>query len=573
MMKRTVRLATLPLNRRKYSELLSLVASYTEAKRSFVSRLRSPSMWALLDRGESFRDHAKAQGWYPAGANVHLIDQAAFDAADTWVRHIEACLARADVKARVWRRFADEDTRHYAYACLARYGSIGEIMSGGVPAIPTVTLAEKTRVAVASYLHRTIRSAINRTWPSVFQARSMALDSTLYSVVEVERPGRTPAYRQYVRVIGATPRSRIALPLAGRSRVSGNIRVVLDQDHKRAFVHVAYNAASLGAATGPPVAIDWGITEVCTDDSGVHHGTSYGEALVSMTEHRNTTSKARGKLRAITKKDAGSKRARHIARYNLGTKKQKARLRRSKAQLRTIAGAAIKEVVYGEGNRTRSRGRVPRFATQRPRSIITEDLSHLRGKAKSKKVSRMCASWARTENEERITVHAYVGGSDVKTVNAAYSSQTCPDPTCGYVSSNNRHGDTFHCRNPYWDCAWQGDADHVAAMNIKARIEDREISRFTAHTEVRKILEKRFLRRKESRTGGTGVPTDGTASDGDRACAAKDEATAHGRTPSKPRGSVPVVGDSLRVVDSQSPGFVDMSGETQRLESEKKRNA
>ena len=173
-----------------------------------------------------------------------------------------------------------------------------------------------------------------------------------------------------------------------------------------------------------------GITEVCTDDSGAHHGTGYGASLVSMTERRNKTGKARGKLWALSKKDAGSKRARHIARHNLGTKKQAARLERSKAQLKTIAGAAVKEVVYGQGNRTRKLGRAPRSPTQRPSSIIIEDLSHLRGKAKSKKVSRMCAAWARSENEERITVHAYVGGSDVKTVNAAYTSQTCPEPTC-----------------------------------------------------------------------------------------------------------------------------------------------
>ena len=92
------------------------------------------------------------------------------------------------------------------------------------------------------------------------------------------------------------------------------------------------------------------------------------------------------------------------------------------------------------------------------------------------------------------------------------------DPTCGYVHSDNRHGDVFHCCNPYWDCNWQGDVDYVAAMNIKSRIKDRQINRFTPYTEVKKILDERFLRRMQSR----GIPTD-------------DAATAHGPTPSKPR--------------------------------------
>ncbi|WP_428994700.1 zinc ribbon domain-containing protein [Ferrimicrobium acidiphilum] len=130
-----------------------------------------------------------------------------------------------------------------------------------------------------------------------------------------------------------------------------------------------------------------------------------------------------------------------------------------------------------------------------------------------------------------MTVHAYVGGSGIKTVNAAYSSQTCPDPTCGYVHSGNRHGDVFHCRNPYWDCNWQGDVDHVAAMNLLNRIEDHQINRFTPYREVKKILDERFLRRLESRVGARIVPL-GTTGNGVRGTCVEDGATAHGRTPS-----------------------------------------
>ena len=75
------------------------------------------------------------------------------------------------------------------------------------------------------------------------------------------------------------------------------------------------------------------------------------------------------------------------------------------------------------------------------------------------------------------------------------------------VHSDNRHGDVFHCRNPYWDCNWQGDVDHVAAMNLLNRIEDHQINRFTPYREVKKILDERFLRRLESR----GIPTDDAA--------------------------------------------------------------
>ena len=124
-MKRTVRLATLPLNKGKYDELYSVVGNYSDAKSVFVARLRQISLWGLLDRSKSFRDYAKTHGLYPTSINVHLIDQAAFDAVDTCIRHIESCFARANIKAKTWRRFTDENERHYAYACLARYSAIG----------------------------------------------------------------------------------------------------------------------------------------------------------------------------------------------------------------------------------------------------------------------------------------------------------------------------------------------------------------------------------------------------------------------------------------------------------------
>ncbi len=74
-MKRTVRLATLRLNKDKYDELCAVIKHYTAAKRFFVAYLRQVSLWRLLDRSKSFRDYAKAHGLYPAGINVHLIDQ------------------------------------------------------------------------------------------------------------------------------------------------------------------------------------------------------------------------------------------------------------------------------------------------------------------------------------------------------------------------------------------------------------------------------------------------------------------------------------------------------------------
>jgi transposase len=552
-MTRTVRLATLPLNGGKRRELETVVRCFTHVKRDLVKELRPASMWSRLDYKRGFRDLAKAQGWYPKDMNVHLADQAAFDAVDMCVRHIDSCIARANIKGRIWRKFSDEDECHYAYACLARYGRMGEILLGKVPELDTIGLDPDRKTAVARYLHRTLRKAMAGTWPSVEMIRSMVLDETLYTNVIVGQPGGKK--RQYIRVVSTTKGKRIALPLAGISRILGNIRIVLDErsnrSANRAFIHVSYDINTLGDATGPDKAIDWGVTEVCTDNHGVKHGTGYGTTLTAMTEQRTKTGKSRGKLHALARAKPGSKREKRIKRNNLGTKKLQRRTKKDRATLRTISGAAVKGVVYGSGNRTRARGKVARSPEQRPRRLAVEDLSRLSGKSYSKKMSRLHSTWMRAENEERITVHTHVGGSEVETVNAVYTSQTCPDPACGYVSRDNRRGDRFHCRNPYWDCNWQGDADHVAAINVLARIDDPDISRFTPTHEVEKILLGRFQRRLESRGRNT-------------------EATAHGRTSSKPRRTKDV-GAGI-ASDSQSPVHMDGTGETQRLKSENKRS-
>jgi putative transposase len=273
--------------------------------------------------------------------NVDLVDQTAFDAVDTCVRHIASVIALGDLKGRIWRKFSDEDELHYAHACLAHPGLPGVVIKGGTPSVKAVKLSQERSQVVAHYPHRIIRKALDNTWPRLHLASSMALDEMLYRSFVVEHVEATPRKRQYVSVIGPRSGERVVLPLAGVSRVSGNIRLALDRDRKRAFVHVAYEMRPLaGPACGPDKALDWSITEVCTDSAGIKYGKSYGQLLSKATEQRNKTGKARGKPWALTRKSAGSKRAKHIAKHTLGTSMQSRRHKRTEASLQSISGAA-----------------------------------------------------------------------------------------------------------------------------------------------------------------------------------------------------------------------------------------
>ena len=53
------------------------------------------------------------------------------------------------------------------------------------------------------------------------------------------------------------------------------------------------------------------------------------------------------------------------------------------------------------------------------------------------------------------------------------------------------------------DCGYGEYADRVAAINLLARSDDPEVTRYTPYREVRSILLERFHRRLETPQGGT----------------------------------------------------------------------
>ena len=82
----------------------------------------------------------------------------------------------------------------------------------------------------------------------------------------------------------------------------------MDKGSDRAAVHVCYAITPMQEATGLEKSIDFGITEVATDQDNNKYGQGYGKALVKIAEKINQKGKRRGKLWSLTKKNAGSKR-------------------------------------------------------------------------------------------------------------------------------------------------------------------------------------------------------------------------------------------------------------------------
>ncbi len=170
-MRRTVRLATLPINGRKRDQIREVAHTYARVKDRFLLALAPASMWRHLASKQRFRDWAKTQGLYPDGVNVHLVDQAAFDAVETWVRHIESVIATSNLKAKIWRRFTGAQ-RHYAYSLLTNYADIGAILQGEAPERAKIQVDDAERASDREITLFTCHTEVKKILSERFQRRS-----------------------------------------------------------------------------------------------------------------------------------------------------------------------------------------------------------------------------------------------------------------------------------------------------------------------------------------------------------------------------------------------------------------
>lgn len=243
-----------------------------------------------------------------------------------------------------------------------------------------------------------------------------------------------------------------------------NLRIII----KDRFTEIHYaTEKSPGRECGDQViGIDKGYTEAFTDSDGIHHGEVFGKIMTRYSDKVAATGKNRNKLHALEQKhrDAGNiNKAERIKRNNLGRNKINVRKEEVQKQLRTIAYQSAHSIV------------------DKASVIASEDLTAvIASKHQWKRFNRRMSAWAKGVLAEALDSVCEQRNARHVLVNGAYTSQM--DSTNGLLEGR-REGDRFYRAN--------GDvlqADHNAALNVLARLDDSEISRFTPHKEVRLIL-------------------------------------------------------------------------------------
>jgi hypothetical protein len=246
--------------------------------------------------------------------------------------------------------------------------------------------------------------------------------------------------------------------------VGSNLRIVVKNGFTE--IHYATDKADGRVCGDQVVGIDKGYTEAFTDSDGVAHGLAFGAVLTQYSDAASATGKARNKLHALEKKHRQAGRvakADRIQQCNLGRKKIDARRERAQKHLRSIAFESAHAVV------------------DKAAVVVSEDLSSpIASKVQWKRYNRRMGAWAKGVLAESLDSVCTQRKASHVLVCGAYTSQM--DSTNGLLQGK-RVGDKF-----YRETGDVLQADHNAALNVLARLDDPDISRFTPYREVRRIL-------------------------------------------------------------------------------------
>lgn len=466
---RCVKRYSLRLNLGKWRKLEAIAHAYGQQKNEFLkeySGLRQ--LHTCFCFREVRNDLVASEYASPFALQARQWKLALKDALETLDRYW-AALSSAWQQTIGYDTTLSSEEKRYLWDATASRPNLNKFL---LCALPTKLSESEQR-----HCHRFLRTLIAQTVkrpPRVHIERSFLAEPETYRVFEHNSA-------QYISLTSREAGKRLVIPLSGMSKIEGQVRVVLDFAKRRIEVHQAIEFAVGGTPKKrDKIGIDLGITEVFTDSENDRWGKEFGRVVQKCSDEQLQKGRCRNRLHSLAKQRAkAGKRdqAASIRRWNLGRKKLAARTRRRRLELERQVNTALNRF----------------HEAKSPSTIVYENLSHLRGKAKSKKLSRLVSAWVRTTVFDRLNFKAEQRGSLLVAVNPAYSSCGCP--LCGWVDKGNRNGDTFSCRF----CRHKTEADYAAALEILRRENDPDITLSLPKEQVRLLLLARFRRRLESK--------------------------------------------------------------------------
>ena len=314
----------------------------------------------------------------------------------------------------------------------------------------------KTDYKSNNELHRMVRTLIPKGYSKADNL--ICLDEDCYSFADDKS--------KIVQVMGLTPMKRLSIPMTTKNKPKGNFKIILKDGRCEFRVNYKYQIETIEKPI-EAIGVDKGYTEIFTDNTGGRHGEGFGKLLTKKSDFLDEKYKNRNKLFAIMKKSreyGNFKKANNIKTNNLGNKK----LDKQKATMKI----ELKEKIYSAA----------KMLARKASIIAIEDLTFkTKSKGKFKKVNRRLSSWIKGVIDEAIIKYCFIYGTKLVHVNAAYTSQGDSRYDCALMGT--RNGDSFIGFDEV-----VLDADVNAAINILARLYDKEINLYTIAEKVKEIL-------------------------------------------------------------------------------------
>lgn len=314
--------------------------------------------------------------------------------------------------------------------------------------------------------------------PYAMNGHSLKIDENMYSYKS----------KQYDMGIQGLERGKqIRFDTQDPRQFQGNLTLVLKEKHLELHKLIESKTTPL-AQQENIVGIDKGYRTLIA--TSVAETAQYGEQLNTLltteSDRLNLKNQQRGKVRAVLKKHqekGHTKKVRQLKKFNLGKKKYIRQKRLSKVRVENFINRELNQF----------------FKEQKPSTVVVENLNFTSWTKKlPKRTNRLLSSWIKGFVQERLDYKTQVFLVTLAIVNPAYTSQICCQ--CGKFGV--RKGDRFHC-----ETHGGVDADYNAAVNLRHRINDREIGLYTPYSSVKSIL----LRRLTTDVGGSnGKPLERT---------------------------------------------------------------
>jgi hypothetical protein len=284
----------------------------------------------------------------------------------------------------------------------------------------------------------------------------------------------------YLKIPSLIRGKPICIPLNSSIMLRGTLRIIL----KNGIVYIHYTMDKLSHKPCGDliIGVDKGYTEAFADSENNFYGENFGKVLTDYTETVNSRGQSRNKLYSLLKKLEGKlektnlphrqkqikKKIRNIKKFNLGQQKLTHYREQQQKQVRNIAFQAVHQMVDSA------------------KEIRAEDLSSpIASKQKWRQYNRSMSGWAKGSLAEALESVTKARGSCLRLVNCAYTSQMDSNTDC---LEGQRVSDKFYHVN--------GEVSHAdtnAAINIKHRGDDTEITRYMPFRKVKEVLLSRLM--------------------------------------------------------------------------------